>query len=1037
MSTVFRARDRLTDRIVALKRMTRSVDRAAIAAEFRTLATLRHPNIISVFDYGFSALGEPFLTMELVERPRSLLEASHDRSPREQTELLAQLLRALSYLHRRGVIHRDLKPSNVLVDDHVRVLDFGISVRRGEAANVAGTLSHIAPELLRGEAPTESADLYAVGVMAYEMFVGRHPFHGFDLAALRASVLTRPPDLEPLAATPALRAFVGRMLAKDPAGRPASADDALGALTEATGIAVSRQTRATRESFLQAADFVDRRVERQSLADAVTGLLNGAGSTWLIAGESGIGKSRLLDEIRTLALVSGARVVQGQADRELGAAYQLWQEPLRTLVLAAPLDDAEAATLSALLPDIDELLERPIPRPPASAPPAPGELFAAVCAVFERQRDPVVVILEDVHWAGEGLDWLRALTLRLPGLPVMLLASFRNEEHPGLALTIPAARLLRLSPLVRDDIAMLARSMLGAAGAPAPVVEFLDRHTDGNVFFVVEAVRALADGAGSLEQVGAAPLPERLVAQGIDAVVGHRLAKLPDRLVAVFEWSAVLGRLLDLDALGDVFEAALVAEALEFGSEITILDKFREHMLEALGDERRRALHGEVAAALERVHGGSKRQAAALAHHYREAGSVAKERHFAELAGQAALEQGAYADATRHLERALALDGGPEAELGLLLSYGAVLGATRSWSAPEYERTYDRVVELARLLGKQEELLPAMHGSALAAGFRGDLARGRTLTLRFAELAEDVGDTIGRVQAALLLANLAKWLGRHDEAEVHHQRVIDLYEDRQLPVHMSRYGWHPRVVTAVTHAASACIVGRPERAVRLMDDALALARASEHPFTLAIALQIGAWVHHLRREVDDTLRFARALDGVAREYGFPTFSLLADMFAGWARVHGGDVEGGLAQLRAAFATQQRLGGITISFYAAILADAWLVADRVAEARELLCAILDDAGVQGRAYHPELYRLLAEVRRREQDLERAEAALQHARGLAERQGAGLFEARALVGLLRLRGARPGELERLTALRSSWPDIPDARAVDALVETLPMN
>lgn len=1011
MGVLFRARDRLKGNIVALKRMAVAGPRLTLAREFRTLAALRHPNIISVLDYGFASQGEPFLTMELVEHPQTLLEAARGLDDRPKAELLVQMLRALSYLHRRGVFHRDLKPSNVLVDSCVRVVDFGIAIHRGEGAGMSGTLSHIAPEVLRGEVCTESSDLYAVGVMAYEMFAGHHPFRGFVGQALRTAVLEDPPDLTTIR-NEAIRPIVDRLLSKDPGLRGASADEAIDVLIEAMGLDVPRQTRATRESFIEAASFVARVEEQRALTEAVARTMTGRGGLWMIEGESGIGKTRLLDEVRILSLVEGVRVVRTQAVRDAAGAFDMWCEPVRHLLLGTEIDDAMASTLAALVPDLEALIGRPVAQVPANPQTARAQMLAAIGAIFERQRAPVVLILEDVQWAREGLDVLRELAPRLSELHVLVLASFRSDETPDLAQTIPSANQLRLKPLARADIAALAESMLGST-RPA-VIDFLDRHTEGNVFFLVETVRALAEESGALERIGAHPLPERLVTSGIEAVIARRLDNVPSVVRPVLAYSAIVGRDLDQRLLEDAFGAPRVAEALALGTEAAVLevgetgfrfahDKFREYTLHALDPAHRRSLHADVAVAIERVYGGGKQRAAAIAFHFRHAEQPEREAPFSSLAGSAALEQGAYGDAARLIERTLTIYEAhpPEdrtAKLDVLLNYGAVLRALRGWSSPDVRRVYDSVIELAAELGAQERMIPALQGLAVGAAFSGDLESGREIAVRLAKLAEDSGDVIGRIQAAVVLANVAKWSGQHAEAEVQHQRIDELYDPDQLPVHLSRYGWNPKIVASLTHAASTCIGGDPERAVRIYRDALAAAEATQHPFTIAIALQIGGWVHHLRREVADTLHYAEALAALSREHAFPVFTVLADALGGWAMVRGGERERGLQRLRAAVAMQRKLGGMAITFYVSQLADASLSAGAVDEAYETLQdALGDHSTTQERCYHPELYRLLAGALKMRGDRVEAEAALAKAIALARAHGARLFEQRALADL----------------------------------------
>ena len=145
-------------------------------------------------------------------------------------------------------------------------------------------------------------------------------------------------------------------------------------------------------------------------------------------------------------------------------------------------------------------------------------------------------------------------------------------------------------------------------------------------------------------------------------------------------------------------------------------------------------------------------------------------------------------------------------------------------------------------------------------------------------------------------------------------------------------------------------------------------------------------------------------------------------------VHTGQTERGLERLRSAVAAQRRTGGLATTLYASQLADACLTAGATEEALAVLQETLgDEVTTQERCYHPELYRLLAEVWRAKGDIEQAEAALTSARTLAEAQGARLFELRAITRLIRLRGARPAELERFRELRSSLEYLPEADQV----------
>ena len=236
MGVVFRAEDRLTQRPVALKRVLTDSPLAlnrteewrtnvgppvavtmsgsatdgltdagalALAHEFRFLASLRHPNIISVLDFGFDEHNRPYFTMDWVPNARDIFAASRGLDAHGKADLFVQLLRALVYLHRRGIVHRDLKPSNILVDEtqQLKVLDFGISIhsetQRGDIG-AAGTAAYMAPEMLGSAAPSAASDLYAVGTMMYEVYAGRHPFDTSSVVRLLSQVTLNSPDLSAL-----------------------------------------------------------------------------------------------------------------------------------------------------------------------------------------------------------------------------------------------------------------------------------------------------------------------------------------------------------------------------------------------------------------------------------------------------------------------------------------------------------------------------------------------------------------------------------------------------------------------------------------------------------------------------------------------------------------------------------------------------------------------------------------------------------------------------------------------------------------------
>ncbi len=236
-ATVYRAWDPALGREVALKALLPHLAgdpgmRERFLAEGRALAGLRHPNIVTVFDVG-EAEGRPFFAMELIEGPTAAQWLSGGRvSPAQALPLLRGLASALDYLHAAGLIHRDIKPANVMLDASGRVvlMDFGIarSLDRTQLTATGaslGTPQYMAPEQVRGEPAGPAADIYALGVLTFQLLAGRAPFVGDTAYVLHAQAYEPPPPLQLLA--PGLPehvyAAIAGALQKDPRRRPQQA----------------------------------------------------------------------------------------------------------------------------------------------------------------------------------------------------------------------------------------------------------------------------------------------------------------------------------------------------------------------------------------------------------------------------------------------------------------------------------------------------------------------------------------------------------------------------------------------------------------------------------------------------------------------------------------------------------------------------------------------------------------------------------------------------------------------------------------------
>ncbi len=293
MATIYRAHDVQLDRSVAVKLMRPQYGRdAAFVARFRqeaqSAASLSHPNIVSVFDYGTDEAG-PFIVMELVDG-QDLADLLHERGaipPVVAAKIAEQVAEGLAAAHARGIIHRDVKPSNILLsaDGRVRVVDFGIARAVAEAqltvpGTTLGSVHYFSPEQARGDHVTAASDIYSLGLVLYEMLTGRRAFAGDTPAAVAVARLSGPaprPSLVRGDVPPALDDIVITALDPDPNERFATAGEMADALRQArTGAAPSAYSPSGR-------------VAGAALVGGAAGLAAGAAAGLAAGGAAGAG----------------------------------------------------------------------------------------------------------------------------------------------------------------------------------------------------------------------------------------------------------------------------------------------------------------------------------------------------------------------------------------------------------------------------------------------------------------------------------------------------------------------------------------------------------------------------------------------------------------------------------------------------------------------------------------------------------------------------------------------------------------------------
>ena len=786
---------------------------------------------------------------------------------------------------------------------------------------------------------------------------------------------------------------------------------------------------------------------------------HGEGQVAILAGEPGIGKSRIVLALQER--LAGERHValrfQCLPYYRNSALQVVVDELERTAGLQR--DDSAAAKLDklgrhlealgpagpALHPLLAELLSIPTgERGPAlrlSPERRKTRTLAALMARIEAlaARDPLLVVFEDVHWIDPtSRELLERIADRAPALRILVVITQRLDDQP-LRFGQASVTELRLSRLGRRQAATMVARITEGRPLPAEVVERIVEQTDGVPLFVEELTKTVlesdlvADRGDRYELT--APLSGLAIPESLQASLTARLDRL-GRAKEVAQIAAVIGREFSYELLAAATAlpepelraalARLVETELAFcrGEPPEARYTFKHALVQetayrAVLRERREELHARIARTLAADFPEVlENHPELIAHHCTEAGLDEEAVEFWREAGELAMARSAAKEAVAHLTSALQVlakfPDGPHrnrTEAGLQISLGAALIAARSFAAPETGQAYERAWQLCRRLDDGPQQMQALFGRWIHLVARAELEQCQAVAGDMLRLAEGRNDAGLMLVAYRALANTEFFAGDLAAARGHAEQALAAYDPRRHGGLASLYSADPHVLCAYFLAHSLLRLGYPEQARGHARQALSRARELAHAVTLANAVHHDCLFHQLDRNPLAVREQSGFLIDFATEHSLPFWQALGGIFHGWASAESGRLEAGIAELQAGLAAYRATSGrLYLPYTLTLLADLHRQAgERAAGLAALAEAhrVIGATGVRGFEAHVHRIegQLLLAGPAPEPDA--AERCFRRAMGVARGQGARLSELRAalqLGGLWRDQGRR---------------------------------
>ncbi len=810
---------------------------------------------------------------------------------------------------------------------------------------------------------------------------------------------------------------------------------------------------------------------------------SGEGQVVLLVGEPGIGKSRLIVELIQRTATEDRVELSHYCDPHYKDVplYPSIRQIERAAGFAS--DDSievKRAKLEALLQGmqqeerglIADLLMIPMDTRSAALQLAPQKrrerMLQALLNTVRRtsQSHPVLVVFEDVHWSDSTTMEMLSLAVRRIGeRPVLLVVTARPEFRPEWPAEPHVHRLL-LPSLGSDEAADLVRCISGPqALSPARIANIVSR-SDGVPLFLEEVTKVALEAESETE----ARIERRLSGAPVPITIHASLIARLDRLGEareVAEIAAVIGRDFDFNMLVQLTEvdelalraalARLIASGLVLPRGAPGSDQYRfKHALiqdAAYGmivRQRRRRLHQRIAEVIEaRFSPLATAQPQLLAHHWTEARVLERAVEWWLQAGIQSLSRSLVSEALSQLERGLALiadlpctNWRRAIELDLLLALGKAQIATLGHAAPGVGTTFERARILCEQIHAPRQLPTVLFGQWTYALLRAEFERALRLSAEILETGRGKQDSIGRLLGCYTKGTTHFYAGDLDLARSFLRRGVALFNPARREAYAKSVVSDPRVVMKCFLSWISLCFGEIYDADRICNAVLEEGRQLGHSYTLAHAVYQRAFNALSVEATAAALPWLDELWSLAHEHGFAVFEAVATVLQGWGRGMLGEVEDGLALMRAGYGAYCN-GGSRVSLSTFLRMEAELLgrAGQVEQGLDALHNGMDMAKRSGAHWdEAEFERVRGGLLRSTGDFEAAERALVRAGLIAGHQGTKLFELRAAVALgelLASHGRRP-EARRTLAPLCAWfddgPEFPDLASARALMHDL---